>query len=238
MSTITNQSPSIDRVALIYLHQTGAALLQVTQRKAGFRPDQPRVPVGNPDGGQWVDEDSDADLLLVQGDPNEFPEIPKDRPPSTRERNTIAVRIATFLLATNSAFQADRVRRWVWEHARDRIVAYLDEPKFLDELRRAAGEPKPGYEIHHIVEQTPARQDGFTTERIQGWRNRVRIPTYRHGQITGWYATKNPRYGWMSPRDYLRGKSWSERHAVGLDALRLFGMLKWPRKAVQNLLHP
>ncbi len=82
MSTTTNQSPSIDRVALIYCIKratllVGAALLEVTQWKAGFRPDQPRVPAGNPDGGQWVDEDGDADLLLVQGDPNEFPKIPK-----------------------------------------------------------------------------------------------------------------------------------------------------------------
>ncbi|WP_394889383.1 hypothetical protein ACG873_29545 [Mesorhizobium sp. AaZ16] len=224
MSTTTNKSPSIDRAALIYCIKratllVGAALLEVTQLKAGFRSDQPRVPARNPDGSQWADEDGDADLLLVQGEPNEFPEVPEDPPPTTRERNSIAVRIATFLLATNSAVQADRVSRWVWEHARDRIVAYLDEPKFLDELRRAAGEPKPGYE-------TPARQDGYATERIQGWRNLVRIPTYRHWQITGWYATKNPRYGWMSPRDYLRGKSWSERHAVGLEALRLFGVLK------------
>jgi hypothetical protein len=152
MSTTINQIPSIDRVALIYCIKratllVGAALLQVTQRKAGFRPDQPRVSAGNPAGGQWVDEDGDADLLLFQGDPNEFPEIPEDPPPSTRERNTFAVRIAIFLLATNfSAVQADRVCRWVWEHARDRIVAYLDEPKFVDELRRAAEEPKPGYE--------------------------------------------------------------------------------------------
>jgi hypothetical protein len=231
MSITTNQSPSSDRLELTYRIKLAtllvrAALLENLLWKAGFRPDQPRVPAGNPDGGQWIDEDGDADLLLVQGDPNEFPEIPEDPPPSTRERNTIAVRIAQFLLATNSAFQADRVRRWVWEHARDRIVAYLDEPKFLDELQRAAGEPKPGYEIHHIVEQTPARQDGFTTERIQGWRNRVRIPTYRHWQITGWYATPNPLYDWMSPRDYLRGKSWQERYSVGLDALRLFEVLK------------
>ena len=27
-------------------------------RKAGFNPDQPRVPAGNPDGGQWTREDS------------------------------------------------------------------------------------------------------------------------------------------------------------------------------------
>lgn len=30
--------------------------------KAGFRPDQPRVPAGNPDGGQWID-DGNSPLL-------------------------------------------------------------------------------------------------------------------------------------------------------------------------------
>ena len=136
------------------------------------------------------------------------------------------MRIARFLLATNSAFQADKVRRWIWEHAHDRIVAYLGAPKFLDELQRAAGEPKPGYEIHHIVEQTPAQQDGFAEERIQGWRNLVHIPTYRHRQITGWYATPNDEFGGMSPRDYLRGQTWQERVRVGLEALREFEVLK------------
>jgi hypothetical protein len=231
MSIITNQSPSSDRLALIYRIKQATvrvrvAILEIMLWKAGFRPDQPRVPAGNPDGGQWIDEDGDTDLLLVQGDPNEFPEIPEDPPPSTRERNSISVRIAMFLLATNSIVQAENIRRWVWEHARDRIIAYLDEPKFLDELRRAAGEPKPGYEIHHIVEQTPARLDGFTAERIQGWRNLVRIPTYRHWQITGWYATRNEEFGGMSPRDYLRGQTWEERFRVGLGALRKFEVLK------------
>ena len=29
--------------------------------KAGFNPDQPRVPAGNPDGGQWTDEGADSE---------------------------------------------------------------------------------------------------------------------------------------------------------------------------------
>jgi hypothetical protein len=33
--------------------------------KAGFRADQPRVPAGNPDGGQWVDEGSGNRPILV-----------------------------------------------------------------------------------------------------------------------------------------------------------------------------
>lgn len=30
-----------------------------------YRPDQPRVPAGNPDGGQWTDDDSDIPRVLV-----------------------------------------------------------------------------------------------------------------------------------------------------------------------------
>ena len=115
---------------------------------------------------------------------------------------------------------------WVWQHARDRIVAYQDLPKYLDELRRNATEPQPGYDLHHIVERTPAKQDGLPQERIDGWCNIVRIPTYRHWQITGWYATPNKDFGGQAPRDFLRGQSWETRMRVGLQALRLFGVLK------------
>jgi hypothetical protein len=30
----------------------------------------------------------------------------------------------------------------------------------------------------------------------------------------------------MTPRDYLRGRSWEEQYEVGIDALREFGVLK------------
>lgn len=33
--------------------------------KAGFRPDQPRVPAGNPDGGQWTDEYAPDQFIRV-----------------------------------------------------------------------------------------------------------------------------------------------------------------------------
>jgi hypothetical protein len=35
--------------------------------KAGFRPDQPRVPTGNPDGGQWTDETLSPTLVQSRG---------------------------------------------------------------------------------------------------------------------------------------------------------------------------
>lgn len=201
-----------------------AEQLRLLLRKGGFRPDQPRVPAGNPDGGQWTDEF--GQIILANYDPSEFPDVPEDPPPTRHERNVWSVRVARYLFLTGVAVELSQFPDWVERYARDRIIAYLDEPKFLDELQRAADEPKPGYDNHHIAEQTPARLDGFPQERIQGWRNKVRIPTYRHWEINSWYERPNGRFGGLTPRQYLRGKSWEERYRVGLDALRLHGVLK------------
>lgn len=81
------------------------------------------------------------------------------------------------------------------------ISAYLQGPKTLEQLQADAKSPAEGYEIHHIVEQTPAGKDGFSETQIESPRNKVRIPT-------------------MTPRQYVRDKSWLERRRVGLDGLR------------------
>ena len=51
-------------------------------------------------------------------------------------------------------------------------------------------------------------------------------PTLKHWQITAWFMRRNPRYGGLSPRAYLRGKSWAERMKVGTETLIEFGVLK------------
>jgi hypothetical protein len=56
--------------------------------------------------------------------------------------------------------------------------------------------------------------------------NLARIPKFKHWEINGWYGQPNKTFGKISPRDYLRGKAWSERVKVGLDALILHGVLK------------
>lgn len=56
--------------------------------------------------------------------------------------------------------------------------------------------------------------------------NKVRIPTLKHWQITSWYMTKNEDFGVLSPRAYLRGKTWDEKMAVGRRALIEAGVLK------------
>ncbi|WP_152428534.1 hypothetical protein [Methyloferula stellata] len=108
----------------------------------------------------------------------------------------------------------------------DKIKASLDEPKMLKELQDAVDDPKPGYEIHHIVEQKGAEDDGFSREEIDARSNLVRIPAMKHREITGWYQTGNKDFGGLSPREYLRGKDWDKRDKVGIQALIKFGVLK------------
>jgi hypothetical protein len=67
---------------------------------------------------------------------------------------------------------------------------------------------------------------GFPKERVDSGDNLVRIPTYRHWLINAWYQTPNPSFDWLSPREYLRGKSWEERRRIGLDALIALKVLK------------
>ena len=74
------------------------------------------------------------------------------------------------------------------------IEAYLDEPRTLEELRQAVSNPKQGYDIHHIVEKTSAEDDGFPKSMIHGPDNLVRVPRFKHWEITSWYMTKNDAY--------------------------------------------
>lgn len=208
--------------------------------KAGYRPDQPRVPRGQPDGGQWVDEGGEEGedgwlaalqrrltepLVLASDNPERRPEVPEERPPTTRERNTIAVAVAKFLYAVTPAIREYEMAEWLYDHAHDRIVAYLEPPRRLDDLYAQGVGPKPGYDLHHIVERVSAR-DGFSREVIDSADNTVLIPTYRHWQITAWFNTSDEEYGWLTPREFLRSEPWYVRRQVGLKALRRFGVLK------------
>jgi hypothetical protein len=107
---------------------------------------------------------------------------------------------------------------WLREHF-DAIDAYNDPPKSFQELQQAVSTPAPGYDIHHVVEQGPARDYGFDRSQIDGADNLVRIPRYKHWEINAWYGTPNADFGRLSPREYLRDKDWEERTRIGRDAL-------------------
>jgi hypothetical protein len=151
------------------------------------------------------------------------PMIPREGPPTASERNDVARAVARWLARDRG--HAIEGADWFSEYEPS-VQAYLDPSKTLQELQQAVSAPKPGYDIHHIVEKTSAEQDGFPKLMINAPENLVRIPRFKHWEITGWYMTKNDAYKGLSPRDCLRGKAWADRIGVGLDALILHGVLK------------
>ncbi|MGB6535053.1 MAG: hypothetical protein WBF58_03725 [Xanthobacteraceae bacterium] len=171
-----------------------------------------------------------------QGPPlEEPPEIPPEEPATAQLRNAFLKAAARWLAKAGleaifggpagDYLVALQTAAWLHEYL-PYITAYLQPPKTFAELQQDALNPQRGYDIHHVVEQTPAEQDGFPDSMINAPDNLVRIPTLKHWQINAWYSTKNNDFGSLSPRNYLRGRSWDERVRVGTDALILFGVLQ------------
>jgi hypothetical protein len=111
------------------------------------------------------------------------------------------------------------------------MQAYRDAPKTLEELQEAVTDKTtPGYQDHHIVGQFARKEEGrnFPEWWIDSSENIVRIPTLKHEDINGWSQRPNREkpFNGLSPRDYLRGKDWSERYRIGLQALIQHGVLK------------
>lgn len=141
------------------------------------------------------------------------------------------MRAAVNWLGRNSGLAAEiyegTVNNIGWLKDRQNLIrAARDEPKTFEELQAGVGPSRPGYDTHHVVEQTWAEYFGFSRSQIDDPSNLVSIPRLKHYQITGWYGRSNQDFGWMSPREYLSNKSWDERMRVGRDALTLFGVLK------------
>lgn len=164
-----------------------------------------------------------------------LPTIPRSGPESGRDRIRIVRRVAGFaarallrgaggplgLLITVAEGVAWLHEYYPW------IEAYFDPPTSLEELRRnALRGPAAGYDIHHIVERTPAENDGFPRSLFDGPNNRVRIPRLKHWEVNSWFETPNEEFEGLTPRQYVRGRSWDERFEVGLDALRNTGVLE------------
>lgn len=211
-------------------------------RRSHYDPNQPRVPKGNPDGGQWTDtggggREGWVQVAQVGGPPGighnsgEPPEIPENRPSSSSERTNHIRAIGEWLIkyggGLGSVAYFGTLNNIGWlKGYRDNINAFRQPPKTLEELQQDAFEPKPGYQIHHIVEQTGARNAGFLNEKINARDNLVRISTIRHYDVTAWYGRRNAGFGGLSPREYLQDKSWETRRRVGLHALRRFEIMR------------
>jgi hypothetical protein len=201
------------------IRQHGRAL------KAGFNPQQPRDRFGrwtDANGSNAAPRQNELPLRI----PSSVPEIPQERPKTSRER------VAVYKIAARALLQFSgpagvifEVTSWLYNH-RPLIEAYNDPPKSFEELQQNASLWRLGYDNHHIVEQSQARADKYPLEKINGADNVVSIPRMKHWDINKWFETENPDYNWQTPREYLKDKRWDERRKVGIRALIDAGVLK------------
>jgi len=232
--------------SLLWGRVVEAKLHDLERAVKAFDPNQPRVPAGNPGGGQWtggsgggassggsgVDDRTNADhrpsnVILASFEPDdEPPKIPQERPPTSRARSRVYKELARWIARQAVGKRITALLTildeagWL-EPAIDSIRTFADPPKGLD-----VSTPLPGYDVHHIVEQTSALRDGFSPSRVNAPENLVRIPRLKHWLINAWYQTPNEDFDWFTPRNHLRGKGWEERTQTGHDALVRFGVLK------------
>jgi hypothetical protein len=208
---------------------------------------------GNPDGGQWTDGTADivlpeivvtagdddtgeinddtggtenGDLIQLAGDipTGDSPEIPEERPPKSRDRTAALKEVARRILESGEAFASiAKLSSWLMTYS-PVAESYNDPPKSLVELQQAVSTPASGYDIHHIVQRN--QESTFGKEAINSPENLVLIPRMKHWDINSWYETKNRDFGGQSPREYLNGRNWDVQSAVGLEALRKFGVIK------------
>jgi hypothetical protein len=240
--------PSVRRLLAELKHE-----LMLWRLRRKYRPDQPRVAAGNPEGGQWTSDGGGAgsgrinDSRVVSdasgvprlgaqyaelrrpgiGHNNPPPDVPEQRPPTSQERHRIAREVARRPGLIGGILAA---REWLRELGPS-LDSYNDPPKTFEELQQAATEKsKPGYNNHHIVLQAARHEEGrnFPESWIDSPENIVSIPRFKHWDIHSWYEKPDPRapYNGRSPREYLRGKDWDERYNTGLDVLRRHGVLK------------
>jgi len=151
-------------------------------------------------------------------------DVPTDRPFGRGELSPILRMISNLAALLGLATLATRAP-WIMEYG-PQILSNNDLPKTLSELQNDVGVSKPGYEDHHIVEQTSAARYGLPRELIDSPQNLVKIPTLKHREITSWYSRPNSEYGGLTPREYLSQRSWSERWQVGIEQLIKFGVLE------------
>lgn len=167
--------------------------------------------------------------------------IPDEAPDTARERNNIVRRAAEWLRAAaaiGAAFDPEaravwamlEAAAWVAGHLPE-IRSYLDARKTLEELQNAVDDRQPGYEIHHIVEAQygsfhPDSNARIFADRLESRENLVRIPKWKHVEISSWYSRLSEEDEKKTPRSYLRGRSWEAQYAIGIQALRQAGVLK------------
>ncbi|OYW98529.1 MAG: hypothetical protein B7Z14_14595, partial [Bosea sp. 32-68-6] len=165
------------------------ARLQALVEKAGFREDQPRIPGGHGrESGRWRYVEGYAqgrqpgigDNGGPSLDPPDPPkEPPKDKVSKTQAAKALAKQIALVALRRAGPIGAVitvlEAGHWLYSEWPS-IRSYQDPPQSLTELQQQAGQRRPGYDDHHIVEQGAGGREGFPRSMLDGPDNVVSVP--------------------------------------------------------------
>lgn len=69
-------------------------------------------------------------------------------------------------------------------------------------------------------------REGIPAIELDSPKNLARIPTFKHWELNSWSETPNAGFGDLTPREYVKGRSWQDRYEVGRQGLRTIGVLK------------
>lgn len=115
---------------------------------------------------------------------------------------------------------------WAYVELWPSVKSYVDPPQSPESLQRSHLRSEAGYEDHHNVEKAAAARDGFPRSMIKSRTNVLRIPKFKHWEVTGEFMVVRKELGNKSYRQYLEGKSWQERERIGHEILRKNGIMK------------
>lgn len=99
----------------------------------------------------------------------------------------------------------------------------------FDDLKKFLGSPGENKAWHHIVEQNQIRNSNLPSQSVNNLKNIVSIPSgvkgSIHSKISGYYSSIQSFSDGKTVREWLRGKSFDEQLAFGINLLKKYGKL-------------
>lgn len=171
---------------------TAAMRLSIVLKKNPYWYLQPRVPRGNPDGGQWTlggGLQSATSLILPVLRRGAMQLLKLARP---RIRRYLKRRPHYWKKGADSPIEEeyDRETRRIGPFTPRRPQHEIYRFKNWREFRDWLGPPDPGWEWHHIVEQRLEKNGRFAPERIHNTDNIVMLPIEVHRCISDRMSSK------------------------------------------------
>ena len=197
-----------------------------------------QTPASRPTGWSWPSREANA---IIRGVYKDFLEKSLERPPAEGGEVRGAIALADLALAVWDALQRgapgddfDSCRRLVDAQ----LGAASSLPQTLEQLQVKPCDDAEGFELHHIVEQTPANLSKL--EEFERWivqkfgadvildpSNTVWIPRLLHEQISASYSAKvEDDSAGRTYRQIVSEMDFYSQRQTGLQSLRAFGALQ------------